>query len=74
MIESNLVGGMQDPERRPLVYGQSITDGCLAWESTLPVLGNLAAAARARRTAVESGRAAEFAQARRERAGGPAAP
>jgi 3-deoxy-7-phosphoheptulonate synthase len=58
MIESNLVGGMQDPARRPLVYGQSITDGCLAWESTLPVLGNLAAAARARRTAVDSGRAA----------------
>jgi 3-deoxy-7-phosphoheptulonate synthase len=36
MIESNLVGGNQ-PFPRPiqdLTYGQSITDGCLDWETT----------------------------------------
>jgi 3-deoxy-7-phosphoheptulonate synthase len=48
MIESHLVGGRQDG-RQPMVYGQSITDGCLAWEATIPVLDELAAAVRARR-------------------------
>jgi 3-deoxy-7-phosphoheptulonate synthase len=49
MIESNLLGGAQDFSARPLVYGRSITDACLAWEHTLPVFANLAAAVRARR-------------------------
>jgi 3-deoxy-7-phosphoheptulonate synthase len=50
MIESHLVGGRQDRvEGKPLVYGQSITDGCLAWTDTLPVLRELADAVRARR-------------------------
>jgi 3-deoxy-7-phosphoheptulonate synthase len=49
MLESNLVGGAQNPSRRPLVYGQSITDGCLAWEATIPVLDGLALAVRVRR-------------------------
>jgi len=49
MLESNLVGGAQDLARRPLVYGQSVTDGCLAWEATVPVLGELARAVRERR-------------------------
>lgn len=49
MIESNLVGGSQDTSARPLVYGRSITDGCLSWEKTLPVLSQLAEAVRARR-------------------------
>ena len=49
MIESNLLGGAQDFSARPLVYGRSITDACLAWEPTLPVFANLAAAVRARR-------------------------
>jgi 3-deoxy-7-phosphoheptulonate synthase len=50
MIESHLVGGRQDvlPDQ-PLAYGQSITDACLAWDDTLPVLDELAKAARARR-------------------------
>ncbi|MCB9731542.1 MAG: 3-deoxy-7-phosphoheptulonate synthase [Deltaproteobacteria bacterium] len=50
MIESHLVGGRQDhrPEV-PLTYGQSITDACLAWEDTVPVLERLAEAVRARR-------------------------
>lgn len=51
MIESNLLGGAQDFATRPLVYGRSITDACLSWEQTLPVLANLAAAVRARRAA-----------------------
>jgi len=50
MIESHLVGGRQDRVAgRPLVYGQSITDACLAWSDTLPVLRELAEAVRARR-------------------------
>jgi 3-deoxy-7-phosphoheptulonate synthase len=49
MIESNLVGGTQDYRAVPLVYGRSITDACLSWETTLPVLAQLAEAVRARR-------------------------
>ncbi len=49
MLESNLVGGAQDYRARPLVPGRSITDACLAWEQTLPVLANLAAAVKTRR-------------------------
>jgi 3-deoxy-7-phosphoheptulonate synthase len=50
MIESHVVGGRQDRVAgRPLVYGQSITDACLAWSETLPVLRELAEAVRARR-------------------------
>jgi 3-deoxy-7-phosphoheptulonate synthase len=50
MIESHLVGGRQDTARgRKLVYGQSITDACLAWPETVPVLRELADAVRERR-------------------------
>lgn len=49
MLESNLVGGAQNLAKRPLVYGQSITDGCLAWEATISVLDGLALAVRVRR-------------------------
>jgi 3-deoxy-7-phosphoheptulonate synthase len=49
MLESNLVGGSQSPGAHPLVYGQSITDACLSWEKTVPVLGQLADAVRKRR-------------------------
>jgi 3-deoxy-7-phosphoheptulonate synthase len=50
MLESFLVAGRQDPgSGRPLTYGQSITDGCLAWETTVEVLEGLAGAVRARR-------------------------
>jgi 3-deoxy-7-phosphoheptulonate synthase len=52
MIESHLVGGRQDcVPGKPLTYGQSITDACLAWSETVPVLRELADAVRARRTA-----------------------
>jgi 3-deoxy-7-phosphoheptulonate synthase len=49
MLESNLVGGAQDYRARPLVFGRSITDGCLAWEQTLPLLSLLADAVKRRR-------------------------
>ncbi len=50
MLESFLVAGKQDVvPGTPLAYGQSITDGCLDWETTVPLIAQLAAAARARR-------------------------
>ena len=49
MLESNLLGGAQDYQAKPLVYGRSITDPCLAWEATLPALAQLADAVQARR-------------------------
>jgi 3-deoxy-7-phosphoheptulonate synthase len=49
MIESNLIGGAQDYQAEPLVYGQSVTDACLSWEQTLPLFAVLAEAVRARR-------------------------
>jgi len=51
MIESNLVAGAQNPSAKPLVRGQSVTDACLAWEDTAPLLDNLAKAVIARRSA-----------------------
>lgn len=52
MMESHLLGGRQDQVAgQALVYGQSITDGCLAWDTTVPTLENLAAAIRQRRAA-----------------------
>src|SRR5881396_2808248 len=38
MAESFLVEGRQDAEAEPLVYGQSITDACIGWETTVDVL------------------------------------
>ena len=53
MIESNLVAGAQRlVAGQPLVYGQSITDGCIDWAETYTLLKELASAARARRTKV----------------------
>ena len=50
MIESHLRGGRQDLKPGvALTYGQSITDGCLDWERSQPVLERLAAAVRQRR-------------------------
>jgi len=52
MIESHLEGGRQNCEPgKPLRYGQSITDACLGWDETVPVLEDLAKAVRdSRRT------------------------
>jgi 3-deoxy-7-phosphoheptulonate synthase len=50
MVESHLVGGRQDlVPGKELVYGQSVTDGCIDWEASLGVLEGLAAAVRQRR-------------------------
>src|SRR2546422_1166369 len=52
MIESFIADGRQDlRDPKQLAYGQSITDACIGWERTLPVLRELAAAVRARRAA-----------------------
>ena len=51
MLESHLQEGKQtlsDPSQ--LKYGQSITDACISWEQTVPVLDSLAQAVRQRRT------------------------
>ena len=50
MLESHLVAGTQSVQPGvALTYGQSITDACLAFAETVPVLESLAAAVRARR-------------------------
>jgi 3-deoxy-7-phosphoheptulonate synthase len=52
MMESNLVAGSQSLiAGQPLVYGQSITDGCIDWKETHSLLAELAAAVRTRRGA-----------------------
>jgi 3-deoxy-7-phosphoheptulonate synthase len=56
MIESHLVAGRQDV--RPgeaLTYGQSITDGCIGWDTTIEVLEVLAEAVARRREASDAG-------------------
>ena len=50
MVESHLKAGRQDlVPGKPLVYGQSITDGCLGWEESLQLLNGLADAVAKRR-------------------------
>jgi 3-deoxy-7-phosphoheptulonate synthase len=50
MVESHIVAGRQDlVPGKPLVYGQSITDGCIDWPSSIGVLERLADAVQARR-------------------------
>ena len=45
VIVSNLVAGRQDLlPGKSLVYGQSITDGCIDWDSSVAVLETLARA------------------------------
>ena len=54
MLESFLADGRQDlADPATLTFGQSITDACMGWEMTVPVLRELAAAARTRREARE---------------------
>ncbi len=55
MVESHLKAGRQDlVPGKPLAYGQSITDACIGWEDSVPLLRNLAGAVRQRRL-VKSG-------------------
>jgi 3-deoxy-7-phosphoheptulonate synthase len=55
MLESFLVAGRQDlqPDAHPpeLRHGQSITDGCIGWETTVEVLEGLAGSVRERNAA-----------------------
>ena len=54
MVESNLVAGRQDlVPGAPLTYGQSITDGCIGWDTTVESLEGLAKAVSARRAKAE---------------------
>jgi 3-deoxy-7-phosphoheptulonate synthase len=53
MLESFLEAGRQEPGPLPgLVYGQSVTDGCMDMATTVGVLNGLAAAVRKRRTMI----------------------
>jgi 3-deoxy-7-phosphoheptulonate synthase len=53
MLESFIEDGRQDHTQESgkegLIYGKSITDACLGWERTVPVLATLAEAVRQRR-------------------------
>jgi 3-deoxy-7-phosphoheptulonate synthase len=50
MIESNLQPGRQElVDKNKLVYGQSVTDACIGWVETTPLLETFATAVRARR-------------------------
>jgi 3-deoxy-7-phosphoheptulonate synthase len=49
MIESHLMEGRQDYKPGKAAYGQSITDACIGWPDTVPVLEDLARGVRARR-------------------------
>jgi 3-deoxy-7-phosphoheptulonate synthase len=54
MIEGHLKAGRQDlVQGKELVYGQSITDACIGWEETAPLLQELADAVRSRRLGKE---------------------
>lgn len=55
MIESHLVEGRQDWKGHPAsTYGCSITDACISFAQTLPVLAELATAVRQRRALVKA--------------------
>jgi 3-deoxy-7-phosphoheptulonate synthase len=55
MMESHLKSGRQDLiPGKPLQYGVSITDGCVAWEESRALLDELAEAVRKRRVKAEA--------------------
>jgi len=55
MIESFIVPGRQDRvEGQTLTYGQSITDACIGWDDSVPLLEELGAAVRQRRLAASA--------------------
>ena len=49
MIESHLQAGNQSIDNVPLTYGKSITDSCVSWDMTVPMLEQLAQAVQQRR-------------------------
>ncbi|MEJ2393856.1 MAG: 3-deoxy-7-phosphoheptulonate synthase, partial [Candidatus Thiodiazotropha sp.] len=55
MIESFITAGRQDRvEGEPLTYGQSITDACISWDDSVPLLEDLAQAVRQRRRSIKA--------------------
>ena len=55
MIESNITEGRQEIPaggKTGLKYGQSVTDACISWETTVPVLDRLREGVRARRDVI----------------------
>jgi 3-deoxy-7-phosphoheptulonate synthase len=55
MIESHLKAGRQDlVPGQPLEYGMSITDACISWDDSEPLLEKLAEAVEARRLRISS--------------------
>ena len=62
MLESFLVSDRQDLGSDALVYGQSVTDACIDWDTTEALLDRFATAVSARRTSgggsVQDGRVA----------------
>lgn len=70
MLESHLEEGHQPWSQRPLRYGVSVTDECLAWDETEALLAEIAAAVRAvregpgRASGGRSGASSEAASAR----------
>jgi 3-deoxy-7-phosphoheptulonate synthase len=59
MIESNLIAGRQELiAGQPLRYGQSITDGCIDWATSVGVLERLATAIDRQRSRSRESRAA----------------
>ena len=55
MIESFITAGRQDRvEGQTLTYGQSITDACISWDDSVPLLQELAAAVKQRRLSMKA--------------------
>lgn len=52
MIESHLKEGNQSIDAKPLEYGQSITDACVSWETTVPMFDALTEAVKQRKNRV----------------------
>ena len=62
MVESHLVAGRQDlVPGKPLAYGQSITDACIDWETSVATLERLACAVEGRRRLSRAARPREVA-------------
>jgi 3-deoxy-7-phosphoheptulonate synthase len=62
MVESHLIGGRQElVVGESLRYGQSITDGCIDWDTSVAVLERLAEGVRLRRAATAPLKAAAHA-------------
>ncbi|QIW10292.1 3-deoxy-7-phosphoheptulonate synthase [Francisella sp. LA112445] len=62
MIESNLVAGNQDINKKPLAYGQSVTDKCVDFDDTIKMLEMLSHAVQQRRSAKSDDKSKEESQ------------